>query len=98
MECDRIASATTAAMLGDGEIPAQPILSMPYEGSKAVFKIGRRWVTKDYKREIYRARRTKHIRRYCKERDGLTKRLTWSIGNRLGRLDPNCRCQVSDKR
>ena len=70
MECDRIASATTAAMLGDGEIPAQPILSMPYEGSKAVLKIGRRWVTKDYKREIYRAKRTKHIRRYCRERYG----------------------------
>ena len=55
MECDRIASLTTAAMLKDGSIPEQPILSMPYEGSKAVLKIGRRWVTKDYKREIYRA-------------------------------------------
>ena len=72
MECDRLASSTTAAMLKDGSIPEQPILSMPYEGSKAVLKIGRRWVTKDYKREIYRARRTKYIRQYCKERYGWT--------------------------
>jgi hypothetical protein len=67
-ECDRLASGTTAAILEGGCAPPTVVLQPPYEGSKAMFKIGRRWVTKNYKSTIYRAAKQDATREYCKER------------------------------
>ena len=47
-----------------------PTLSLPYEGSRALFKFGQRWVTSNLKTEIRRARRTRPFRDYCREKYG----------------------------
>ena len=60
--CDQLASGTTAAMLAEGEPPPGEILKLPYPGSKALLKIGDKWITSRYKDAIYRARRTHKMR------------------------------------
>jgi hypothetical protein len=72
IECDRIATEVTATALADGSTPDKPVLQMPYPGSKAMLRIGKTWITSKYKKEIYRARRTKQMEIYCKEKYGWT--------------------------
>ena len=52
--CDMMASDTTAAKMNGGGIPDDPVLRLPYPGSKAMLKIGRRWITSRFKTEIIR--------------------------------------------
>jgi len=66
--CDAIASGVTASVLEGTAEPQQPLLQLPYRGSRAMFKIGGRWVTSHLKHEIYKARRTKAMRTYCRKR------------------------------
>ena len=66
--CDHIASGTTGAMLGGGEIPPEPILKLPYPGSKALLKIGDKWITSRYKKAIHKATSTPPMRTYCNKR------------------------------
>ena len=66
--CDAMASGVTASVLDGTAEPQQPLLQMPYRGSRAMFKIGGRWVTSHLKHEIYKAWRTKAMRTYCRKR------------------------------
>jgi len=68
VECDRIATDTTAAAKQGGVPPVEEVLQMPYAGSKAMLHINGVWITSKYKNEIYKARRTKEMRRYCKDK------------------------------
>ena len=45
-------------------------LSLPFEGSKALLKLGKTWVTSKYKRSIAIAHREAPFRAYCKEKYG----------------------------
>jgi hypothetical protein len=45
----------TEALTGD-KTKGEKVLRMPYAGSKAMLKIGRRWIGSKYKAELYEAR------------------------------------------
>jgi len=77
IECDRIASETTATILAGGSPPDKTILQMPYPGSKVMLRIGKTWITS--KKEIYRARRTKQMKSYCMEKYGWTSEVYDSV-------------------
>ena len=66
--CDEISKASAKGIVDGNTIPPAPLLAQPYEGSKAVFKIGRRWINSKYKEEIYKASRTPPVRAYYKEK------------------------------
>ena len=69
--CDGMASDTMTTVIrqkGHPEMP--PTSELPYAGSKALLKIGTRWVTLKYKRAIRRARSTDAFRKYCCEKYG----------------------------
>ena len=70
IECDRIASETTQAVLKGGVSPPDPVISLPYAGSKAMFRIRGRWITSKVKTEIKRARRSPAIKVYMMEKYG----------------------------
>ena len=70
IECDRIASETTQAVLKGGVSPPDPVISLPYAGSKAMFHIRGRWITSKVKTEIKRARRSPAIKVYMMEKYG----------------------------
>ncbi len=83
--CDELAGETTAEAIAhpDHLPPEDEILQMPYEGSKAVLRIGKKWVTAGVKRHVYRARREPEIRKYIRRRHGWTEaqydRVNWRI-------------------
>ncbi len=58
--CDTIATTTSRHGLTDNghHPPLPPILSPPYEGSRAMLQINNTWKTSHFKGEIYKARRT----------------------------------------
>ena len=67
--CDILASETTAHVEATGapdDLP--PILAPPYEGPRAMLRIGKRWITSHYKRHLYDARCSGPIRSYMKEK------------------------------
>ena len=66
--CDMMASDTTAARIDGGGILDDPVLRLPYPGSKAMLKIGRRWIMSRFKREIYKASRMKEVKKYCSDK------------------------------
>ena len=68
LESDRLASGTTAAVLAGGTAPSVPLITLPYKGSKALLRIGKKWITSKTKAEIYRGQRKKKMIQYCKER------------------------------
>ena len=70
IECDRIASETTQEVLKGGISPPDPVISLPYAGSKAMFRIRGRWITSKVKTEIKRARRSPAIKAYMMEKYG----------------------------
>ena len=100
--CDEIASGTTAAVLDGGKEPSQKILQLPYQGSKAMLRIGKTWITSRLKSEIYKAHRSGPMREYCKEKYKWTdevfdsvywesvrstrKKMTWSQQRQTGKL------------
>jgi len=73
IECDRHASGTTKAVLEGGQAPSQSVIQLPYKGSRAMLRIGKKWITSKMKQEIYRGHRKKKMIQYCKERYGWTK-------------------------
>ena len=61
--CDELATETAKAVIDGGEA-----LTLPYAGSKAMLRIGDRWVTSHHKKEIHRARHEPALRAYCLEK------------------------------
>ncbi len=47
-------------------IQLPPILSSPYEGSRAILQINNMWITSHFKGELYKARRTLLLEEYLK--------------------------------
>ena len=86
--CDGMASETTATIIaqrGHPEMP--PTLELPYEGSKALLKIGSQWVTSKCKRAIHRARSTDTFRTYCREKYGWDEdEFKWISWKSIGRV------------
>ena len=70
--CDKVAEETALHAIDNNQhhpwVP--PALSPPYEGSRAMLKIGTTWITSNYKQHILRARRTDPMRIYCEEQYG----------------------------
>ena len=54
-------------------------LEPPYEGSKVMLKIKKRWITSKYKGKIYRARRIDQIKAYCTEKYGISEEIFKSV-------------------
>ena len=69
--CDELAGEVTAVALevGTAHFPnPSEILQMPYQGSKAVLRIGEKWITARENRHLYAAKRRPKIREYIKRR------------------------------
>jgi ribonuclease HI len=63
--CDGIATETTRIALGKAPPTIhQTILTPPYDGSRAMLKIGKTWITSHYKKAIYDAHRTPAMTAY----------------------------------
>ena len=91
MACDIMASDTSKAHLESGLNASKPLLTLPYTGSKAMLRLGNRWITSNYKGAIHRARRTKAVRDYCNDRhkwkEGTFEMVSWeSIGTVRGNM------------
>lgn len=66
VECDTLATETAQAVLTPGPPTALPsVLSLPYPGSKALLRIGKRWVTTDIDQHILCAHWSDKARSYC---------------------------------
>jgi hypothetical protein len=57
----------------------EPILSLPYPGSKAMLRVGETWITSNHDYQIHLACRTPQIRAYCLTRHGWSERVFHSI-------------------
>ncbi len=68
--CNELAGEVTAAAIEapDEMPPHDELLQMPYEGSRAVLRIGDKWITARGKAALYRARRGPIAREYIKQR------------------------------
>ena len=68
--CDELAGETAAGALENPDHlpPQNEILQMPYEGSKAVLRIGNKWITAKERKFVYKARREPIIRQYIRRR------------------------------
>ena len=68
--CDELAGEVTAAAIEAPEEmpPHNELLQMPYEGSRAVLRIGDKWITARGKATLYRALRGPIAREYIKQR------------------------------
>jgi len=77
--CDELAGEATAwAIEHPGELPPpDELMQMPYEGSKAVLRIGQTWITANEKRHLKAARQEPIIEKYIK------KRHKWNTHNTL---------------
>lgn len=65
--CNQLASETTEIIAENGTPEGiTPLLQPPYPGSRAMLKIGRRWITSNYKRHLYSARWAPPVRAYMK--------------------------------
>ena len=93
IDCDHIASETTEIVAKSG-VPADlpPLLQPPYPGSRAMLKIGKRWITSNFKRHLYDARRTPPVRIYLKEKydwtDNIFDSIDWAAIGRCRRKLP----------
>ena len=82
--CGKIATTTLQHILKNKGAfpPLPPILTPPYEGSRAMLKIDKAWITAHCKGELYKARRTKPMEEYQKtSTTGTTKYSTTSTGH-----------------
>ena len=66
--CDELATETAKAAVDGGKAPRVAMTTLPYAGSKAMLRIGDRWVTSHHKQEIHRARHEPALRTYCLEK------------------------------
>ena len=63
--CNELASAVTETVKGPHDMPADPTLEMPYQGSEIMLNINGTWITSDVKRELYKAQGMGPMREYC---------------------------------
>ncbi|EED89738.1 predicted protein [Thalassiosira pseudonana CCMP1335] len=66
--CDEYVGDTVAAWSQNRDQPMPQVLEPPYEGSKALLRIGKLWITSDYSKHLHFARRAPFARRYCMRR------------------------------
>lgn len=66
--CDEYAGEAAREHMECPEAPAHDILQPPYEGSKAMLKIGDLWITSDYDNNIHFASTAPALRKYCRKR------------------------------
>jgi hypothetical protein len=72
--CDENADEAAREHMECPEAPPPDILQPPYEGSKAMLKIGELWITSDYDRNIHFASTARALRAYCRDRHHWSKR------------------------
>ena len=65
---DKLAGATTRAVLEGGDAQGRVLLDLPYECSRTMLKIRNRWATSRYADELYKAHRSVPMREYYKQR------------------------------
>jgi hypothetical protein len=65
MACDDYAGEAAREHMECPDAPSPTILQPPYEGSKAMLKIGDLWITSDFDRYIHFASTAKNLRSYC---------------------------------
>jgi hypothetical protein len=66
VECDELATETAKAVLTPGQsVVLPPVITLPYAGSRALLRIGKRWVTTDLDRYILNAHWADKTRSYC---------------------------------
>ena len=87
--CDGIAEEAAKDHISDPQAPDPLALQPPYEGSKAMLRIGDTWITSHYGREIRRASREPRIVAYCKKRhnwdDATMELINWEVIGRVRR-------------
>ena len=74
IECDKLAGEVTKYAKDHPHDlpPSDDILQMPYPGSKAVLKIGNKWITARTKKHLYNASQGPKLRAYIQRRHDLT--------------------------
>ena len=71
IECDKLASETTAAVIQDGPNHAlPPTITYPLPGSKALLRIGDVWITSHTQQHILWSHRAHILRSYCRTKYG----------------------------
>eukprot|EP00970_Alexandrium_tamarense_P000770 scaffold88_cov326-Alexandrium_tamarense.AAC.1 len=60
--CDEYVGDTVAAWSQNRDQPMPQVLEPPYEGSKALLRIGKLWITSDYSKHLHFARRAPFAR------------------------------------
>ena len=56
--CDNIGTNTTVTALRGEDSPSEPIIELPYAGSRAMLQIKQTWITSKYKEGVYKEQRT----------------------------------------
>jgi hypothetical protein len=65
VECDELATETAKAVLTPGQsVVLPPVITLPYAGSRALLRIGKRWITTDLNRNILNAHWSDKTRSY----------------------------------
>ena len=100
VKCDELASNTTEVVIAQGGHPeVAATMSLPFEGSKALLKLGRTWVTSKYKRAIARAHRRPHsVPTARRSTDGTKMTSISSTGPPLAGCEGDCNLRSSVKR
>ena len=71
IECDRIATETSRIIQQDPIVPVLPsTLTPPYPGSKALLRLGDRWITSHQHRHLLIAHHRHKLLTYCMEKYG----------------------------
>ena len=73
IDCDRIATTTIEAeMNGQGVTQDGSVITLPYEGSRALLRIQGVWITSKHAQYIRKARWGTTLRAYCMHKNGWT--------------------------
>jgi hypothetical protein len=75
MACDDYAGEAAREHMECPKAPPPNVLQPPYEGSKAMLKIGDLWITSDFDRNIHFASTAKDLRSYCRTRHKWSKKV-----------------------
>ena len=98
VECDEMADETSAVVRELDKVPVMPpVLAPPYEGSRAMLRIGDKWITSHYSSHIYKAHRERYAVVYIREKYGWSdeefKSVSWRtierVRNKLRRRNYN---------
>ncbi len=101
VECDKLATETTATLIRQGDTPhLPPVIEPPYAGSKALLRIGTKWVTTASEEHIRNARWESSVREYCYNKYIWTRstfeKVDWRIiGATRRKLTPTQQMQTS---